>query len=318
MCPPLAGCLNDDARHVRWKRAMLIKHLAILGVGLIGGSLARALRTAGVCARITGFGRGTDNLKRAVELGVIDDYTLDAGQAVSDADVVVLAAPLVACEHLLSVIKQNLRPGAVVTDVGSVKGSIVAAARNILSRDQVPSFVPGHPVAGTEKSGVEASFEGLFADHMVILTPVPETGKDQTDRIRNMWEETGARVVFMDVEHHDAILAATSHLPHMLAYALVDCLAGMQERDEIFRYAAGGFTDFTRIASSSPQMWNDICLANRNNLLQMLNRFDQHLKSIRAAIESDDSESLLDIFTRARNKRNEYIRLKTDNIETDE
>jgi len=158
----------------------------------------------------------------------------------------------------------------------------------------------------------------LFQDNLVILTPVEETGTTETELIKTMWEKAGARVVFMDVEHHDAVLAATSHLPHMLAYALVDCLAGMQEREEIFRYAAGGFADFTRIASSSPQMWNDICYANRENLIRMLKQFDQHLKDIQDAIENDNSVALLEIFSRARDARDQFAKKRIASVNTTE
>lgn len=286
----------------------MIDHLTILGVGLIGGSLARVMRREGACDRITGYGRSEDHLNQAVALGVIDDYSLEAGAAVEGADMVVMATPLGTTEKLLLDIRDHLKPGALITDVGSVKGSVAAAARRILARDQLRLFIPGHPIAGTEKSGVEASFADLFQDHLVILAPLPETGKSGLKMVSDMWETAGARVVVMDVDHHDAVLAATSHLPHMLAYALVDCLAGMQEREEIFKYAAGGFTDFTRIASSSPRMWNDICYANRENMLRILEQFDTHLKKIQHAIESESSTGLLEIFSRAKEARDKFSR----------
>ncbi|MEJ2094689.1 MAG: prephenate dehydrogenase/arogenate dehydrogenase family protein, partial [Gammaproteobacteria bacterium] len=213
---------------------MLIDHLSIIGVGLIGGSLARALRKQNACGHITGYGRSSEHLQEAVDLGVIDNFSLSMGSAVKSADLIVLATPL-------------------ITDVGSAKGSVVEAAHATLD-DFLPRFVPGHPIAGKEKSGVSASTADLFQSHRVILTPLPETSVSAIDKIRQMWELCGAEVVQLGVKQHDEILAATSHLPHMLAYALVDCLAGMRERDEIFRFAAGGFADFTRIASSDPQM----------------------------------------------------------------
>ena len=289
----------------------MINHLTILGVGLIGGSLARVLRREGACARITGYGRSEDHLKQAVTLGVIDDYSLEAGTAVKGADMVVLATPLGTTETLLLEIRDHLKQGALITDVGSVKGSVVDAARRSLARDQLGFFIPGHPIAGTEQSGVAASFADLFQDHLVILTPLQQTGEKAVSTVTDMWVAAGARAVAMDVDHHDAVLAATSHLPHMLAYALVDCLAGMQEREEIFAYAAGGFTDFTRIASSSPRMWNDICYANRENMLRILDEFDKHLKKIHQAIASESSTALLEIFSRAKEARDKFTRQRS-------
>lgn len=296
--------MTDDKFH--------INHLAVLGVGLIGGSLARVLRREGVCDVITGFGRNEDNLKRAVDLGVIDNYALRAGEAVEGADMVVMGTPLSATEQLLRDIKENIDGQALLTDVGSVKRSVVDSVISILDPKQAARFVPGHPIAGTEKSGVDASFPDLFQDHLVILTPGPETKDYCVQSVARMWESAGARVVAMDVSHHDQILAATSHLPHLLAYALVDCLAGMQARDEIFEYAAGGFADFSRIASSSPRMWTDICFANRENLLRMLDLYDDHIRDIREAIKSGDSESLFEIFTRAKQARDNYLKVRSE------
>jgi len=285
---------------------MSINRIAILGVGLIGGSLARVLRREEFCKNIIGYGRHEENLKKAIELGVIDQYELAPALAVKDADVVVLATPLATNESLFVKIRDSLKADAVITDVGSAKGNIIDAARKVLTNGQLVKFVPGHPIAGTEKNGVEASFPELFADRLVILTPLNESDKASINLISRMWECTGAQVVIMDSSHHDEVLAATSHLPHVLAYALVDCLAGMHERDEIFQFAAGGFADFTRIASSNPEMWHDICLANRENLIRMLERFDEHLVDIREAIVQGDSDGLLDIFTRAKNARDKF------------
>ncbi|HKK16827.1 MAG TPA: prephenate dehydrogenase/arogenate dehydrogenase family protein [Gammaproteobacteria bacterium] len=286
---------------------MLIQRLAIIGVGLIGGSLARALRQKRQCRSVVGFGRNPVHLDKAVELGVIDEYSLTVASAVRDADMVVLATPLDTTSRLLQAMRNYLGRDTVITDVGSAKGSVVEAARNTLG-DCLPRFIPGHPIAGKEQSGVEASVADLFDSHRVILTPLPENSVQALERVTKMWEITGADVVQLDVEQHDEILAATSHLPHMLAYALVDCLAGMKDSDEIFRFAAGGFADFTRIASSDPQMWHDICIANRQYLLSALNHFDQHLNNIRQAIENDDSKSLLKIFTRAKKARDQFTR----------
>jgi len=289
---------------------MLIQRLAIIGVGLIGGSLARALKSKKACGRVVGYGRDTANLQKAVDLGVIDEYSLTVASAVKDADVVVLATPLATTETLLKSMRNHLCDDVIITDVGSAKGSVVDAARAALDK-LFPCFVPGHPIAGKEKSGVEASVADLFEDHRVILTPLPETSVNALSLVNEMWELAGAEVVQVSVEQHDEILAATSHLPHLLAYALVDCLAGMQERDEIFKFAAGGFADFSRIASSNPQMWHDICFSNRKQLLKVLNLFDEYLNNIRTAIKNDDSEELLKIFNRAKETRDRFTQMRS-------
>ncbi|GJM05636.1 MAG: hypothetical protein DHS20C09_16320 [marine bacterium B5-7] len=286
---------------------MLIDHLSIIGVGLIGGSLARALRKAKLVNRVTGCNRNEDTLKKAVELDVIDDYALNIDEAVAGADVVVIGTPLSTTEKILPQIVASLKPNAVLTDVGSAKGSVVKAAQKVMG-DKFTYFVPGHPIAGTEQSGVEASFAELFINHRVILTPLEVTDASAHKLITAMWQAVGADVIDLDVKHHDDVLAATSHLPHMLAYALVDCLAGMQEREEIFKYAAGGFADFTRIASSSPEMWHDICFSNRDALLNALELFSEHISDIKGAIENSDSEQLLSIFKRAKQARDQFTK----------
>jgi prephenate dehydrogenase len=291
---------------------LYVNRLAIIGVGLIGGSLARALKRAGCVDTVMGYGRTRASLDAALRLGVIDDATTDLATAVAGAELVVLAAPLATTSDLLDNMRDVLHERAVVTDVGSVKGSIVKAARAALSPPQFTRFVPGHPIAGTEKSGVEASFAELFDRHRVILTPVAETDPNALHRVRRMWQEAGAEVVDMPVDQHDAILAATSHLPHMLAYALVDCLAGMAEHEDIFRFAAGGFADFTRIASSNPQMWHDICFANRDELLQALDRFQQHLSTLRDAIRANDRNTVIEMFVRAKEARDLFAALRAE------
>ena len=280
----------------------LIQRLCIIGVGLIGGSLARALREAGEVGEVIGCGRGEDNLRAAVRLGVIDRYETDPACAVRAADVVVVAVPLGAMAAVLRSIVPHLAAGAILTDVGSAKGSVVADIERIYGQIP-PHFVPGHPIAGTEQSGVEASFVTLFQRRRVILTPLAETAAAAHQLIRRMWELTGAEVVDMGVRHHDAVLAATSHLPHMLAYTLVDTLARLDDRAEVFRYAAGGFRDFTRIASSDPVMWHDICVANREQLLEMIALFSADLAQLAEAIRSDDRAAILATFQRAKRAR---------------
>lgn len=286
---------------------MKIERLAILGVGLIGGSLAQALKRADMCKSVVGYGRNEDKLKKAVDLRVIDEYQLRAADAVQDADLVVIATPLSSNAGLFAEIVHSLSEETVITDVGSAKAIVVEAARDKLG-PHFANFVPGHPIAGKEKSGVDASSVDLFEDHIVILTPGQETNIHALAKVTAMWEATLADVVTLSVEHHDAVLAATSHLPHLLAYALVDCLAKMQESEEIFQFAAGGFIDFTRIASSNPEMWHDICFFNRQSLLDVLDRFDDHLMEIRKAIEENNSEKLLQIFSRAKDARDGVLR----------
>lgn len=284
----------------------MIERLCIIGVGLIGGSLARALRDAGACQEVVGAGRSVGNLQIAVDLGVIDRYETDLGQAVSGADMVVVCVPLGAMEGVFNAIKGQLSGRVVLTDVGSAKGNVIEAAQRAFG--SVPDFfVPGHPIAGTEQSGVEASFPGLYNNRRVILTPLPDTSAHATGRVRNMWEAAGAQVVSMNPVHHDAVLAATSHLPHLLAYSLVDTLARLDDNDEVFEYAAGGFRDFTRIASSDPVMWRDICLANGDAILLMVEHYIDDLQVLSEAIRDHDGQQLLDVFTAAKSARDRFI-----------
>ena len=283
----------------------MIQRLCIVGVGLIGGSLAKDLRRLGLVREVVGCSRKRENLERARELGIVDTYDVDPAKAVAGADMVVLAVPLGAMADVLGVMGPGLDDGAVLTDVGSAKTSVLDAARSAFGT--VPgNFVPAHPIAGTEHSGVEAAVDGLFQGHRVILTPVGVTRAEATERVRAMWQAVGAEVLEMDPGHHDEVLAATSHLPHMLAYTLVDMLGNMEERVEMFRYAAGGFRDFTRIASSDPQMWHDICIANRDALVNALEHFQGDLGTALDAIRDGDGKTIKDLFTRAKALRDRY------------
>ncbi len=284
---------------------MKIQRLAIIGVGLIGGSLAQALRKADAVVEVVGCGRGKPNLEKAVELGVIDRYTHDIGEAVGGADMVFVAVPLGAMKSTFQAMRGNLSPNAIVTDGGSAKASVVRDITEAFG--ELPSnFVPGHPIAGTERSGVEAAFPTLYQNRRIILTPLNSTNPDALAKVDAMWQLCGADVTHMEVEHHDEVLAATSHLPHMLAFSLVDVLAQMKENDEIFRYAAGGFRDFTRIASSSPVMWRDICLANREALGGMLEQFAAELTRLSEILREGDGDHLLEIFERAKAARHRF------------
>jgi len=283
----------------------MLRKLCIFGVGLIGGSLSLALRRAGYCREVVGCSRSEGHLSRAVELNVIDSYCLDPAEAVQDADMVLLAVPLGAMGPVCEAFRHSLAADAVITDVGSAKASVVRAVTDAFG-EAPASFVPGHPIAGNEQSGVEAAFPELFQGRRVILTPLANTREDARDKVRAMWEVAGAVVEEMGVEHHDEVLAATSHLPHLLAFGLVDSLARMGEREEIFHYAAGGFRDFTRIASSDPVMWRDICLANSEAILKVMTHYQQDLDSITRAVQEGDGKRLLEIFQRAKSARDRF------------
>lgn len=283
-----------------------IKHLAIIGVGLIGGSLASALKQAGQCGTVTGCGRSEANLQKAVELGVIDRYSTDVATAVADADMVMVAVPLSAMADTFAAMREALRDDAVITDGGSAKGSVVVDARAHLGR-HFSRFVPGHPIAGAEKSGVTAARADLYVDHRIILTPVAETERAAYEKTAAMWRVTGAQVAEMAVDTHDRILAATSHLPHMLAFSFVDMLAQLPAEDDVFAFAAGGFRDFSRIASSDTRMWHDITLANRDAILHMLGLLRDNLDNLTDAIRREDSAAIADRFARAKAARDKVF-----------
>jgi prephenate dehydrogenase len=283
----------------------MIKQLTIIGVGLIGGSLARALKRAGAVDEVVGAGRDAQHLQQALSLGVVDRIETDLAVAVQGADIVVVATPVGATETVFRSIAPSLSADTILTDVGSTKASVVAAAQAAFGR--LPeNFVPAHPIAGTEKSGVEASFAELFEGRRIILTPTENSASQAITRVRDMWEQTGAEVVETDVEHHDDVLAATSHLPHLLAFSLVDTLAKLDAKQEVFEYAAGGFRDFTRIASSDPKVWHDICLHNSTALLKILECFEADLDKLRQAIADNDSDYLLQVFRRAKAARDQF------------
>jgi prephenate dehydrogenase len=283
----------------------VIERLCVIGVGLIGGSLARALREVGYVREIVGCSRDPAHLQRAVDLEVIDRFDTDPASAVRGADMVFVSVPLGAMGSVFGAIKDSLADHAVVTDGGSAKASVVADVTRAVG--EFPAwFVPGHPIAGTENSGVDASFAELYQGRRVILTPLQGTSREAVVRVRAMWEAAGAVVNEMEVAHHDEVLAATSHLPHVLAFALVESLARMSEQREIFEYAAGGFRDFTRIASSDPVMWRDICLANGEAILAMIARYEQDVAALAQAIRDHDGERLLAIFKAAKTARDTF------------
>ena len=284
----------------------MIDKLAIIGVGLIGSSLSLALKQSAAVGQVIGFGRNQKNLARGVELGVLDEFADSIEAAVSAADVVVVAVPLGAMRQVFSELKPAVKKGAIITDVGSAKGSVVAAARDELGT-VFSRFVPAHPIAGTEKSGVEAGFPTLYQNRRVIITPVEQTDQDAIAVIDEMWRHCGAIIEYLSVKHHDKVLAATSHLPHMLAYALVHQLSYLNDHEEIFRYASGGFRDFTRIASSDPVMWRDVCISNGDALVSLIEQYQQELDRVKSAISAGDSDELLKLFGRAKSERDSLI-----------
>jgi prephenate dehydrogenase len=289
----------------------MIDKLAIIGTGLIGGSLAQALRMADVVEEIVGFGRSLTNMKWAVDSGVIDRAEVSLANAVEGADVVVLATPIATIQDTIAEMGSLVTEDMVVTDVGSVKSPLVEAAYEAFG-DLFGRFVPGHPIAGKENSGVRHADGTLFDAHRVILCPESDTDDDAVELVRQMWDATGAEVVFMSARRHDSILAASSHLPHVLSYALVDNLVRRDEHREIFRFSAGGFRDFTRIAGSDPEMWRDICLANRKELLACLESFRDDLGLLMDAIESGDGDQLFETFGRAKHARDVFIKQRDD------
>lgn len=283
----------------------MIDRLCIVGTGLIGGSLARDLKRLGEVGEVVGSSRRVANLRRAVDLGVIDRFDVDVARAAAGADMIVVAVPLGAVPAVLERIGDAVDGDAIVTDVGSAKGHVVEAARAAFG-SRLPRFVPAHPIAGTEHSGVDASVERLFERRRVIVTPIAETDGGAIERVSEMWRTVGAEVIEMGVAHHDEVLADTSHLPHMLAYTLMDVLGRRKERAEIFEFSAGGLRDFTRIASSDPQMWHDICLANRGAMVAAIERFSAELDQLTDAIRNGDGEFVRSIFARAKSIRDRY------------
>ena len=283
-----------------------IAKLVVIGVGLIGGSFALALKRARAVKLVVGVGRSRANLAAALELGVIDEATQDPALAVQDADLVLLAIPVGQMPAVMARIAPRLSPNTIVTDGGSTKRDVIAYARRRLG-PHFPRFVPAHPIAGTEKSGAAAAFPDLFAGRNVILTPQAETAAGAVRLVRSAWEACGARVLRLTAPQHDAIFAAVSHLPHLVAYALVNALARRRNARQLFGFSAGGLRDTVRIAGSSPEMWSDICIANRDLLLQALGAYEAELRRLGAAIRRQDAAALKRMFERARAARARWL-----------
>ncbi len=283
-----------------------IDKLAVVGVGLIGGSLALALKEAGAVGHVVGIGRGLPNLETAKRLGVVDSFTRDLAEGVADADVIFLATPVLSLGGVAAQAMPHLKAGAILTDGGSVKQAVIDAIEPHL-RDDV-QFVPGHPIAGTENSGAEAAFASLYCDRRCILTPTARTSAAALEQVRRMWQVVGSQVVVMDVDKHDRVLAAISHLPHMVAYALVNAVGAYDRYDEnILAYSAGGFRDFTRIASSDPTMWRDIALTNREALIEMMGQFETFFAELKEDVALGSNERLYEFFRRSKESRDEIL-----------
>ena len=278
----------------------------LVGVGLINGSLAKGLKRNQLAKTIVGIGRDQQRLEKAKSLNVIDEYQLQHESNVSDADVIVLGVPVQKMRDSLDLLRATYKPEAILTDVGSTKNNVIQDTKEIFS--ELPTkFVPAHPIAGSEQSGFENAQDDLFRDRKVILTPTDETDADAIKSITKMWEAVGAQVDSMTAVHHDAILSSTSHLPHIVAYTLVNYLGKRPEASSIFNYAAGGFKDFTRIASSDPAMWTDICIANKEKLLESIQGFRSCLTEMYAAIESQDEEAIYNSFKQAKYLRDKHL-----------
>lgn len=289
---------------------ILINKLCVIGTGLIGGSFCLALKQNHACNNITGAGRSEETLQKAKQLNIIDAYDMDISNAVKDADVIFVSVPLGAMESVFKKISAGLKQAgnqkAVITDAGSSKTQVQQLADKIFANNS-NRFVAGHPIAGTENSGPDAAFPDLYKNRRVILTPTETTDADAIKLVTELWQTTGALVETMDAEHHDRVLAATSHLPHILAFGLVHCLENMDDIENIFRFAAGGFRDVTRIASSDPVMWRDICLNNQQPILEMMKRYKDELEVLYNALESSDGDKLIEVFEHAKKTRDKFV-----------
>lgn len=291
---------------------IIYNKIALIGIGLIGSSLARAIREKGLVEHIAIASRSTSTLKRAEELQLGDSYSTSMADAVKDADLIIVSVPVGSSGVVAQAIASSLKPGAVVTDVGSTKASVIAQMT-----PHIPAgvhFIPGHPLAGTEKSGPDAGFSALFENRWCILTPSEGTDPAEIDRLTRFWEALGSRVDTMDPAHHDRVLAIVSHLPHIIAYNIVGTADDLEfiTESEVIKYSATGFRDFTRLAASDPEMWRDVCLHNKDAILEMLSRFSEDLSSLQRAIRWGDGEALFNLFTRTRHIRRSIVEAGQD------
>jgi cyclohexadieny/prephenate dehydrogenase len=293
------------------------RRVALIGIGLIGSSLAHAMRRKELAGEITGFARSEATRAKARDMGLVDAVFPSPGGAVEDADLVILCSPVGTYAALAAEIAPALKPGAILTDVGSVKGAVVRDVEG-----HVPPgvhFIPGHPIAGTEQSGPESGFAELFINRWCILTPLPGADTQAVEKLSEFWRGCGSNVEIMTPEHHDLVLAITSHLPHLIAYNIVSTAADLEEvtSSEVIKYSAGGFRDFTRIAASDPTMWRDVFLNNKDAVLEMLGRFSEDLSALQRAIRWGDGDTLFNIFSRSRQIRRGIIAAGQDTAAPD-
>jgi len=286
---------------------MFFERIAVIGVGLIGGSFSLALKEKKLCRHVVGAGRSAANLKVALERGVIDSVESDIAAAARSADLILIATPVAQFEKIFLSIVQDLKPSAIVTDAGSTKRDVVAAAREALGA-KIAQFVPAHPIAGAEHSGAAAAKADLFRGRRVVVAPLAENSERDIEAVSALWAAAGARVSRMTPQEHDEVFAAVSHLPHLLAYALVDDFSKRPNSAQLFGYAAGGFRDFTRIASSHPEMWRDICMANRDQLLRELRLYEEKLQAMGRMLEAGDAAALEKLFSEARAAREKWLK----------
>jgi prephenate dehydrogenase len=298
--------------HTSFENTLALKKLVIFGVGLIGGSVALALKKAGSSAHIVGVGRGEKSLNEALYLGVIDALEVNIHAACTDSDLILIAAPVAQTASILQSIKPHLNAKTIITDAGSTKSDVLETAREILGV-QFGQFVGGHPIAGAEKSGVSAAKSDLFLGKSVVLTPSPETNIHALAGVSDLWKKCGANVSEMSAENHDSIFAAVSHLPHLLAFALVDEIAARPNAEQLFSFAASGFRDFSRIAGSSPEMWRDISIANKTALLSEITAFENELSQLKQLLKNEDATGLQVLFERASVARNNWANAKNKN-----
>ncbi len=288
------------------------KKVSFIGFGLINSSLARIFKSKSLADEIIAYSRSKNTRSKIKKLNIVDKVTDNLQEAVKNADLIILGVPVGAMESIVKEFSNSIMKGAILTDVGSIKKDIINSVTPLLPKDV--NFVPGHPIAGTEKSGPEAGFENLFKGHWCILTPTKDTSKSAITKITNMWKQAGMSVTLMDADYHDRVLAITSHIPHLVAYSIVGTVAELEDhlKTEVIKYSAGGFRDFTRIAASDPIMWRDVFLNNGDAVLEMLGRFIEDLTALQKSIRWKDGEALEELFTKTRTIRKGIISAKQD------